>query len=167
VLARAARLSPEARAVLDVASVIGAAIDLNLLQGVAGPVLDEVDACIARGLLLGTDDGLVFRHALAREAVFAAIALPRRRLLHARVLAALRETPPSGRGGLGGAPEAERDLALLAHHAEAAGDREAVLEFAIAAADHAAALHAHRAGFTGRRRGRRARPARTPCYAWL
>ena len=42
------------------------------------------------------------------------------------------------------APEAERDVALLAHHAEAAGDREAMLEFAIAAAEQAAALHAHR-----------------------
>jgi DNA-binding CsgD family transcriptional regulator len=68
-----------------------------------------------------------------REAVLAAIAPPRRRLLHARVLAALRD-----------APENERDLALLAHHAEAAGEREATLEFAAAAAEQAAAVHAHR-----------------------
>lgn len=133
VLARAARLAPEARAVLDAAAVIGAAIDLDLLLAVAGPVLDEVDECIARGLLLGTGDNLAFRHALAREAILAAIAPPRRRLLHARVLDVLRT-----------APEEARDLALLAHHAEAAGDREAVLEFAIAAADQAAAQHAHR-----------------------
>ena len=58
VLARAARLSPEARAVLDVAAVIGSTIDANLLLTVAGPVLDEADECIARGLLRGTDDGL-------------------------------------------------------------------------------------------------------------
>jgi len=46
---------------------------------------------------------------------------------------------------LGGTtPDIERDLARLAHHAEAAGDREAVLEFAIAAAEQAAGLHAHR-----------------------
>ena len=100
---------------------------------VAGPVLDEADECIARGLLRGTGDGLAFSHELAREAILAAIAPLRRRLLHARVLAALREEP-----------EAERDLARLAHHAEAAGDRAAVLEFAIAAAEQAAALHAHR-----------------------
>jgi DNA-binding CsgD family transcriptional regulator len=133
VLARAARLSPEARAVLDVAAVIGSPIDPDLLQRVAGPVLDAVDEGIARGLLRGTTDGLAFRHELAREAVLAAIAPLRRRLLHARVLAALRELP-----------EGERDLALLAHHAEAAGNRDAVLEFAVAAADQAAALHAHR-----------------------
>src|SRR5215203_2669458 len=70
---------------------------------------------------------------LAREAILAAIAPLRRRLLHARVLTALRE-----------APDAERDLARLAHHAEAAGDRGAVLELAIAAAEQAAALNAHR-----------------------
>lgn len=133
ILARAARLSPEARAVLDVASVIGASVDLDLLQRVAGPVLDEVDECIARGLLHGVGDGLAFRHALSREAILAAIAPPRRRLLHARVLDALREET-SG----------ERNLALLAHHAEAAGDRAAVLEFATAAAEQDAALHAHR-----------------------
>ena len=133
VLARAARLSPEARAVLDVTAVIGASIDAILLLSVAGPVLDEADECLDRGLLRGTEEGLAFSHDLAREAVLGAIAPLRRRLLHARVLTALRE-----------APETERDLAQLAHHAEAAGDREAVLEFAVAAAEQAAALHAHR-----------------------
>jgi DNA-binding CsgD family transcriptional regulator len=132
VLARAARLSPEARAVLDVASVIGATIDVDLLQSIAGPVLDEVDECIARGLLHGAGDALAFRHELARNAILASIAPLRRRLLHSRVLAAVREEAT-----------AERQLALLAHHAEAAGDREAVLEFAIAAAEQAATLHAH------------------------
>jgi DNA-binding CsgD family transcriptional regulator/predicted metal-dependent hydrolase len=133
VLARAARLSPEARAVLDVAAVIGSTIEPGLLLAVAGPVLDEADEGIARGLLRGSGDGLAFSHELAREAILVAIAPLRRRLLHARVLAALRE-----------APEEERDLARLAHHADAAGDRVAVLEFAIAAAQQATALNAHR-----------------------
>lgn len=133
VLARAARLSPEARGMLDVAAVIGSAVDLDLLLAVTGPVLDEVDESIARGLLHTTDDELIFRHALTREAILSAIAPLRRRLLHARVLEALRE-----------APEAKRNLAQLAHHAEAAGDRAAVLEFAVAAAEQAAGLHAHR-----------------------
>ncbi len=131
ILARAGRLSPEARAVLDVAAVIGSAIDLELLLAVAGPVLDEVDEGMAAGLLRGTDEGLAFRHELTRAAILAAIAPPRRRLLHARMLAALRAAPPE-----------RHDLALLAHHAEAAGDREATLEFAVAAAEQATALHA-------------------------
>ncbi|HEX5991284.1 MAG TPA: AAA family ATPase [Thermomicrobiales bacterium] len=131
VLARAARLSPEARAVLDIAAVIGASIDPDLLFSVAGPGLDEADECIARGLLRATGDDLAFRHELAREAILATMAPHRRRLLHARVLVALRK-----------APESERDLARLAHHAEAAGDQEAVLEYSVAAAEQAAALHA-------------------------
>src|SRR5215212_577771 len=133
ILARAARLSPEARAVLDMAAVMGSTIDATHLLAVAGPVLDEVDECIACGLLRANNDGLAFRHELTREAILTAMAPLRRRLLHMRVLAALRE-----------APESERDLARLAHHAEAAGDREAVLQFASAAAEQAAALNAHR-----------------------
>jgi DNA-binding CsgD family transcriptional regulator len=133
ILARAVRLSSEARAVLDIAAVIGSIVDTTLLLDVAGPVLDEADACIDRGLLCVAGDGLAFRHELTREAILGAMAPPRRRLLHTRVLAALRK-----------APESDRDLALLAHHAEAAGNREAVLEFAVAAAEQAAALHAHR-----------------------
>src|SRR5829696_2593553 len=133
ILARAARLSSEARAVLDLAAVIGSTFEPELLLTVAGPVFDEVDECIARGLLRATRTGLAFRHELTREAILTAIAPHRRRLLHARVLAALRKTPKS-----------ERDLARMAHYAEAAGDQEAVLQFAIAAAEQAAALHAHR-----------------------
>jgi DNA-binding CsgD family transcriptional regulator len=133
VLARASRLSPEARATLDVAAVIGSVIDADLLLAVAGPVADEVDACIARGLLLGSGEHLTFRHELAREAILNALAPTRRRLLHARVLATLRELPG-----------ASRDLARMAHHAEAAGDRQAVLEYAVAAAKQASAFFSHR-----------------------
>ena len=133
ILARAARLSPQARALLDVAAVIGTSIETDLLLAVAGPVLDEIDECIACGLLRATDDGFAFRHALARDAILAAITPARRRLLHARVLSALRDEPAMA-----------RDLARLVHHAEAAGDRDAVLSLAPAAAEQAAALHAHR-----------------------
>lgn len=133
VLARAARLSAEARAVLDVAAAIGSSVDTDLLAEVAGPVLDHLDECVARGLLRIRGDGLTFSHDLTREAILAAIPPPRRRLLHVRVLAALREREGDN-----------KDLALLAHHAEAAGDRDAVILFAVAAAEQAAAAHAHR-----------------------
>jgi DNA-binding CsgD family transcriptional regulator/tetratricopeptide (TPR) repeat protein len=133
VLARASRLSPEARATLDVAAVIGSVVDADLLLAVAGPVADEVDACIARGLLLGKGEHLTFRHELAREAILSALAPTRRRLLHARVLSTLRELP-----------ETSRDLARMAHHAEAAGDRQAVLAYAVAAGKQASAFFSHR-----------------------
>lgn len=129
VLARAARLPGEARAVLDVAAVISVQIDLDLLLAVAGPVSDAIDRCIMAGLLAIDGSRIRFRHALTRAAVLEAIPPLRRRLLHARVLNALRER--------------KTELALLAHHAEAAGDQPAVLEFAIAAAKEATAMHAH------------------------
>src|SRR5439155_27245682 len=73
------------------------------------------------------------RHELARLAIEESISLKRKVDLHGRALAALSD-PPRG----------TPDLARLAHHAEAAGDAEAVLRFAPAAADEAASLGAHR-----------------------
>ena len=76
---------------------------------------------------------MAFRHELARLAVEEAVAPDRALALHRATLEALRASP-----------EGTADLARLAHHAEAAGDTEAVLEFAPAAAARASALGAHR-----------------------
>ncbi|MFN8664083.1 MAG: LuxR C-terminal-related transcriptional regulator [Thermomicrobiales bacterium] len=132
VLARAARLRTEARGVLDLCAVIGGRIDPDLVLAVAGPVTDELDACILHGLILAPEQTpyLRFRHDLIREAILAAIPPLRRRLLHGRVLEALL-----ARG--------EPDVARLAHFAEAAGSPQ-TLEFATTAAKQAMARHAHR-----------------------
>ncbi len=138
VLARAARLSPAGRATLDAAAVIGVHVTPWLLEQVcAGESRTgtlgylAVEECIAGGMLRTAGNDLAFRHELAREAILDVIASPRRTHLHARVLAALRATP---------AP----DLTRLSHHAEEAGDGEAVLGYAPAAAERAATLGAHR-----------------------
>ncbi len=133
VLARVARLSPAARSVLDAAAVIGSRIEPWLLDAIGSENGDAVDACLTVGVLRMEHDLLTFRHELAREAILATIPHRRRRALHAAVLAALRSAAIGG-----------DDLARLAHHAEAAGDREAVLTFAPAAARRAADLHANR-----------------------
>lgn len=133
VLSRVASLSAPSRAALDAAAVIGSPVDPALLGQVAGPALDAIDACLAGGLLRAEGTALAFRHELAREAVLDAIAPPRRAALHARVLAAL-EAVPAGR----------RELARLAHHAEAAGDGAAVLRYAPEAARQATGLRANR-----------------------
>jgi DNA-binding CsgD family transcriptional regulator/tetratricopeptide (TPR) repeat protein len=131
VLARAARLSAASRAVLDAAAVVGSPIEPWLLTGVAGAPAEAPEECITGGVLRWEGSALVFRHELAREAVLEAIAPPRRIDLHARVLALLRTaTSPNP--------------ARLAHHAEAAGDPEAVLAYAPVAARRAAALRSHR-----------------------
>jgi DNA-binding CsgD family transcriptional regulator len=133
VLARTARLSPEARAALDVAAVIGSVIDEDVLLRVAGPVIDALEECMAGGLLRPHGDRIAFRHEIGRDAVLATIAAPRRRLLHQRVLTALLASAATA-----------SDYARLAHHAEAAGDIEAIRTHGLAAARQAAAAYAHR-----------------------
>jgi DNA-binding CsgD family transcriptional regulator/tetratricopeptide (TPR) repeat protein len=134
VLNRAARLSDSARAVLDLAAVIGSRIEPGILTTVGNVDAGPVDECLAAGLLQVREGVIVFRHELAREALLSAVSPVRSMELHGRVLAALR----AGHG-------TSDDLARLAHHAEAAGDVEAVLRFAPAAARRSSELGAHRA----------------------
>ena len=131
VLARVARLDTGARAVLDAAALIGARVELGLLEAVTGSPSPAVDDLLAAGLLAGDGAGLKFRHEIARLAVQDAIPAHRRGEIHARILDALR--------GLGC-----DDDARLAFHAEAAGDGPAALRYAAAAARRAAGLGSHR-----------------------
>jgi DNA-binding CsgD family transcriptional regulator/tetratricopeptide (TPR) repeat protein len=147
VLARAARLRPEARAVLDAAAVVGPRATLALLQEVQP--LTALEDCLAAGVLQPDDSGVAFRHELARLAVEEAIEPARRAALHARVLGALRAG-------------ASADPARLAHHAEAAGDATAVSELAPAAAARAAALGSHREAAAQYGRALRFREALAP-----
>jgi class 3 adenylate cyclase/tetratricopeptide (TPR) repeat protein len=133
VLARTARVSPSAAALLDAVAVVPPHVELWLLEALAGDAVDGLDECLASGVLTHAPDGVAFRHELARIAVEESLPPSRRILLHRNALAALADLPT-------GTPDLER----LAHHAEAAGDSRAVLRFAPAAAARAAALGAHR-----------------------
>lgn len=133
VIARAARLSSVGRYVLDAAAVLGSPIETSLLEEVAGAGASDLGECLDRGLLVMGDHGLGFRHELARQAIHDAIAAPRRIQLHKRALTALTSTS-----------EWRLELARIAHHAEGAGDAEAVIEFAPQAARQAMTLRAHR-----------------------
>jgi len=130
VLARAARLSAEARHVLDAAAVLGPRTRLSLLVAVSGGTGRAVDECVARGMLVTDGTGLSFRHELARRAVEEALAPAARSDLHAAALAA--------------GSDGEIDDRRLAHHAVACGDRAAGLAYASRAAARAARLGAHR-----------------------
>jgi DNA-binding CsgD family transcriptional regulator len=133
VLARAARLSVSGRAVLDAAAVIGPRIEPALLAAVAGAESLAVDECMATGMLIAQGEALAFRHELARQTILEAISPQQKPVLHRFALEALKASPAAG-----------GDMARLAHHAEAAGDREAVREYAPAAARQATAVSAHR-----------------------
>lgn len=133
VLARAARLGTDAREVLDAASVVPQRAAPWLLASIAGDFSEAVDECVSSGMLVVSPLGVAFRHELARLVIEDAIPPARRATLHRRALLALAD-PPSG----------ARDFARLAHHAEAAGDADAVRRYAIAAAHRAETLRAHR-----------------------
>jgi DNA-binding CsgD family transcriptional regulator/tetratricopeptide (TPR) repeat protein len=131
VLARAARLSGKSREVLDVAALTGARVELDLLESITRCPPAAVDEVLASGLLAVDGGWLGFRHEIARLAVEQAVAPHRRADMHARILDAL--------GSLGCG-----DDARMAFHAEAAGDRPAVLRHAPRAARHSAELASHR-----------------------
>ncbi|MDX6571119.1 MAG: hypothetical protein QOC86_275, partial [Gaiellales bacterium] len=133
VLGRAARLSPEARMLLDVVAVAGGEAELWLLDALAGPAAEHLDECVGSGMVVARTRAVAFSHELARLAVEESIPVQRRLALHRMALAAL-DSPPEG------APDAAR----LVHHAQVAGDAEAILKFAPAAAAEASRHGAHR-----------------------
>jgi DNA-binding CsgD family transcriptional regulator/tetratricopeptide (TPR) repeat protein len=130
VLARASRVGAAARGVLDAVSIVPPRAELPLLEALCAQASARLDDCLASGMLVAEGDAVAFRHDLARIAIEESINPLDRVSLHRRALHALRES---------GA-----DTARLAHHAEAAGDVDAVLEFAPAAAARASAIGAHR-----------------------
>jgi predicted ATPase len=133
VLARAARLGPSSRAILEAVAVVPPQAELWLLEAIARESADGLDECLGSGMLRSDPAGISFRHELARLAVEESVSPQRKLELNRAALAALSE-PPSG----------PVDHARLAHHAEAAGDGAAVLRFAPPAAARAAAVGAHR-----------------------
>jgi DNA-binding CsgD family transcriptional regulator/tetratricopeptide (TPR) repeat protein len=131
VLGRVAHLTPEARRLLERVAVMPAHAEPGLLEAATADELDRLDECLASGMLEEAGAAVAFRHELARIAIEESIAPDRRRALHAEILRILAVSSAS-------------DPARLAHHAEGAGDVEAVLRFAPVAAERAAGLGAYR-----------------------
>ena len=135
VLARVARLGPVARRFVETTAIFPAGIRIDLLEALdaEAEAVTSVDECLASGVLVALPGGVAFRHELARLTVEMSLSPARRVALHRAALAALRD-PDQG----------PPDLSLLSHHAEAAGDTDAVLRFAPEAAASAAAVGSHR-----------------------
>jgi DNA-binding CsgD family transcriptional regulator/tetratricopeptide (TPR) repeat protein len=133
VLARAARLSPSGHAVLEAAAIIGLRVEPWLLVEITAAEASFAEESMAAGMLIAQGDMLSFRHELARQTILETISPHRKIVLHRLALDSLKSSPAT-----------RADLARLAHHAEAAGDREAVLQFAPAAARQASNAGAHR-----------------------
>lgn len=134
VLARAARVSTEARNLLEAVAMVPPRAELWLLEALVPDAFDRLEECLASGMLSADSTGVTFRHELARLALAESVSPDRALTLHRRALVLLASPPSS----------AAPDLARLAHHAEAARDGAAVLRFAQAAGARASAFGAHR-----------------------
>jgi DNA-binding CsgD family transcriptional regulator/tetratricopeptide (TPR) repeat protein len=133
VLARTARLSKDARRLLEAVSIVPPVAELWLLETLVGGATSALEECLTSGMLIAESAGVGFRHELARLAIEKSVALDRSVDLHRKALVALAD-PPVGKP----------DFARLAHHAEAAQDRDAVLRYAPEAAARAESMGAHR-----------------------
>src|SRR5437016_5729938 len=131
VLARAARLSPAAREIAELACVIPGKTEVWLLEQAARPDEAGIEGCLSIGMVRDEDGALAFRHELARRALEDSLTQARRQSLHAKVLSILAQ--------MHGIPPAR-----LAHHADGARNAPDVLRFAPVAAAQAASVGAHR-----------------------
>ncbi len=137
VLGRVARLSAEARRLLDVVAVGGCRVRVALLDAVAdGSAEEHADAlaeAVAATVLVADGDSVVFRHAAFAEAVYDSLLPARRAVWHTRLAGAISSDPALATAG------AE---AQLAAHWLAAGVGDQALAAAISAAHDAERQHA-------------------------
>ena len=131
VLARAARLTPGARRIAELVSVVPAAAEGWLVETLLDPTSRDVDDCLRIGMVRHSDGSIGYRHELVRRAMETSLPGGRLRELHAAVLGAL-------------ATRSDVAPARLAHHAAGAEDGAAVRTYGIEAAVQAAAVGAHR-----------------------
>lgn len=119
----------ETRAALEVAATLGTVFELDVVDALGGRA--GVEDALAGRLLVERDGGLAaFRHALAREAVYAEMTFLRRRDLHRQVADVLeaRAAPPE----------------TVARHLVAAGRNEDAVPLLLEAGTAYCAIHAHR-----------------------
>jgi len=140
-LARIDRLQEDVRRTLQMASVIGRSFLYKLLEAIAEAEqqLDLHLAQLQRVDLVREKNRLpeleyMFKHSLTQEAAYNSLLLERRREFHRKVGEAL-ETLFAGRK--------EEFLGLLAHHFDAAGDREKAVVYLIRAGDKARLTDEH------------------------
>ena len=144
VLARAAALTAQARAVVDQVCVADGGMSHEMLAA-AVPLpekrlLASARRAVASGLLVTAGDGYAFSHALARQVLYAQLLPGERRYLHHRLAEALAARPDSDPGllaqhwHLAGSPDRAGPAAVLAAR-QAVAERaypEAVRSYALA-----------------------------------
>jgi DNA-binding CsgD family transcriptional regulator len=132
VRAALARLPAMARVLAEWVSLFPGRAERGLLERLAAPPTQALEACLNSGLLQLDDHTLSFRHEIARHAIYEAMPQSRRVLGHAEIYRALAAAAPAA------------EPARLVHHAEAAGLADCVAALAPLAARRAASTGSHR-----------------------
>ncbi|HZI37694.1 MAG TPA: hypothetical protein VFF24_05265, partial [Acidimicrobiia bacterium] len=120
-LARADRLEPELRNLLQVASVLGRVFNFPLLEAVAGLPRDELERALLRledldfvyQSALAPERQYSFKHVLAQEAIYQTLVRPRREAHHAAAGKAIEALY---------ADRLDEWIEILAHHYTHSGD---------------------------------------------
>jgi DNA-binding CsgD family transcriptional regulator/tetratricopeptide (TPR) repeat protein len=131
VLARAMRLTPQARTIAELCCIVPGRTEAWLLEQTVPVDESAIEDCTRIGMVRSDDAALSFRHELARRAFEDSLSPSHRQLLHASVFAAL-------------CVRSDISAARLAHHAAGAHNAAAVLQFAPLAAEQAASVGSHR-----------------------
>jgi DNA-binding CsgD family transcriptional regulator/tetratricopeptide (TPR) repeat protein len=132
------RLSEEARRLADLAAVTGRRFDFAVLQRVSGrderALLALIKELISAQLVVEESaERFAFRHALTRQAIYAALLARERRALHLSVATTIEQLAAGG---------GETRVADLAYHFYEAGAWEQALAYCRRAAEQARALYA-------------------------
>lgn len=138
---RVERLTPDARELLQLASVAGRRFDFTLLETLTGhgelALLSLVKELVQAQLLVEeVPDRFVFRHALTRQAIYSSLLGRELRRLHQAILIAIEQQHEDGDNA---------HLAELAYHAFEAGEWTRALDYASRAGEQALNLYAPRA----------------------
>jgi DNA-binding CsgD family transcriptional regulator len=134
VLARAAGVTTQARAVIDQVSVADGGMSHELLAATVtlseARLLAAAREAVDSGLLASSGDGYSFTHALIRQVVYAQLLPGERRRLHRRFAGVLAGWPGS-------------DPGLLARHWQLAGCPDRAADAAVVAARNAVSVRAY------------------------
>lgn len=114
VLTRVRKLTPEARHVLELVSVVPGETERRLVDAIASPTEDALTEGLRQGLLVTDVTTLSFPHDLQRRAVEASLSDVERRRFNQQILDLLRDSSEPAR---------------LVHHATEAGDIDALVKF--------------------------------------
>ena len=134
VLAKAAGVTAQARALIEQVSVADGGMSHELLAATStlseARLLAAARAAVASGLIASSGDGYCFTHTLIRQVIYAQIIPGERRRLHRRLAGLLADRPGSEPG-------------LLARHWHLAGCPDRAAAAALLAARHAVSVRAY------------------------